>query len=611
MSFSAGAITGTLGLDVSGYTQGILQAESLARVFPGVVNDFLASPLLGLVGIAKSAASAVAGAVREMGGVFDNAGESAEKLGVPVEWLTAMTRVAKDAGGSAEGLAQAILLVNDNAANAASGEATAVKAFESIGISADFLKQNLGSTQTVFDATTAAISRLDNQAAKTRALRNLMGRGGTDMTGVINLGTDELQRQMEIYRALGGTVNDQQAKIGDSWGKIVSYAEAAMDGIKSAVAQPILEYLDAHIQEIIPQLIKFSGKVRQIVGSIVTDVIPAGLKIVGMISYLIQHIDSIMKVIGPAVLGLTIAFAVGQLTSLGTSLLGLVAKFGAAEAAALSFSAAQRAGLAAGIGGLAGNAAGGGGFGATAGGVVGGVIGGAIGQALIPIPGVGFFLGSAVGGVLGGKLGGQFDGPTPDAVLAPGRAASETPAVPPARNAPASFTPPAVNVSIDGEALQAAFGGIRGTIEPIVPQSAPDLLSPALTALQAAIGPLNTSLSPIASNLPSLTTALISTVDLQAKTNTLLTDLVAKLSSNSLTVPAFNGGGSNFSTPAVNGNGQPQINVGGVSVSYGSAEASSQVAGQILPPIQAAINAEKRKAEAAAMLSRVNASQGF
>src|SRR5688500_14945260 len=48
-----------MGIDISGYTGGILRAESIARLFPGVVQNFLASPLLGVIGIAQAAGRAL------------------------------------------------------------------------------------------------------------------------------------------------------------------------------------------------------------------------------------------------------------------------------------------------------------------------------------------------------------------------------------------------------------------------------------------------------------------------------------------------------------------------------------------------------------------------
>src|SRR5689334_22198726 len=121
MPFDGGSIISKLGLDTSGFAQGMLQATSISQLFPATVTNFLANPLLGLAGIAKSAASAIASAFADVVNAADNAGDSAAKLGVSVGFLTAYGRAAADAGSSAEGFADSLKFINNNAADAASG----------------------------------------------------------------------------------------------------------------------------------------------------------------------------------------------------------------------------------------------------------------------------------------------------------------------------------------------------------------------------------------------------------------------------------------------------------------------------------------------------------
>jgi putative effector of murein hydrolase len=52
-SFVAGSITSGLKFDVSEYVGGKMKVNSIAQLFPAVVTNFMASPLLGVVGILK------------------------------------------------------------------------------------------------------------------------------------------------------------------------------------------------------------------------------------------------------------------------------------------------------------------------------------------------------------------------------------------------------------------------------------------------------------------------------------------------------------------------------------------------------------------------------
>lgn len=83
--FNAGSIVGRLNLDTSGFAGGFVQANALMRVFPETLQNFMASPLLGLIGIARSAA----GALKEMLGISLSNGfklaVDAEQAGVAFE----------------------------------------------------------------------------------------------------------------------------------------------------------------------------------------------------------------------------------------------------------------------------------------------------------------------------------------------------------------------------------------------------------------------------------------------------------------------------------------------------------------------------------------------
>ncbi len=58
--FSAGSIIGKLSLDTTGFTGGVLQANSISAIFGPTIGAFLVNPLLGVIATAAQAASAIA-----------------------------------------------------------------------------------------------------------------------------------------------------------------------------------------------------------------------------------------------------------------------------------------------------------------------------------------------------------------------------------------------------------------------------------------------------------------------------------------------------------------------------------------------------------------------
>jgi len=108
MSWDAGAITGSIGLNVSDYAHGMLQAEGLARAFPPIVIEFLENPLLGFASVAKEAFSAVTEAFESVAGKFHEVGLAAANLGVSAEFISGVGAVAKISGVSIDELGMSL-----------------------------------------------------------------------------------------------------------------------------------------------------------------------------------------------------------------------------------------------------------------------------------------------------------------------------------------------------------------------------------------------------------------------------------------------------------------------------------------------------------------------
>lgn len=294
MSFDAGAITSTLGLDISPFGKGMLEANALAAVFPQTVTTFLANPLLGLISIAEKAASAIKSAFVGVASAADNAGEAAEKVGVSVEFLTGIGAVAKDAGSSVEGLGDAMKFLNNNAADAAAGNQTAIKAFGDLGISVTDAAGQLKGGEAIFFEVADAIASLPSEAQKTQAAMNLLGRGGNDMIAVLNQGSAALKEQQAMLMGLGAGFSQAEAQAGDKFGQMLTIIGAAWDGIKKSLAMPIMEFVVENFDQIKTTVIDFATMVKDAIGSVVAPILKAVLPL------FLSLAEVVTAVLGPA-----------------------------------------------------------------------------------------------------------------------------------------------------------------------------------------------------------------------------------------------------------------------------------------------------------------------
>lgn len=335
--FDAGSIASSLGLDLSEFSAGFIQAESIMRIFPAQVTTFLANPLLGLIDIAKSAASAVKGAVLEIANAADNAGEAAERAGVTVEWLTRLQPVAADAGASAEELGNSLKFLNKATGEAFAGNKTALASFENLGISILDAGGNLKSTQTLFMDVANAIAALPSPAQKTAAAMDLLGRSGEGMLSFLNLGSAGMEEMAALSDRLGATIGGNLAKSGDSFARLQKIVEMAWSGIKQQVAEPILQFVAEHYNEIVDAIVAGSDFIRsaidtvgpvvkglwdmfaglaEIVGSVLTPVFKALRPVLEVIakvlSTIFEIIGKVLSGIGQAIRGVTDFFGITE-----------------------------------------------------------------------------------------------------------------------------------------------------------------------------------------------------------------------------------------------------------------------------------------------------------
>src|SRR6267142_1669259 len=187
--FDAGSAIGKLGLDISGYTKGMLTAQGLASVFPSVVTNFLANPLIALAGILKQVGEAFTSTFLGFARAADNMGEMADAAGVSVQFLTSVGAVAKDAGASVEGLANAMSFLGKNQLEALSGkDKDSAAMFAQLGVALTDVSGIMRSTEDVFFDLADAFKRLEPQE-RIAASMQLLGHSGRGMINTLSQGS--------------------------------------------------------------------------------------------------------------------------------------------------------------------------------------------------------------------------------------------------------------------------------------------------------------------------------------------------------------------------------------------------------------------------------------
>jgi hypothetical protein len=266
MAFEAGAVTGKLGLDTSGFTGGILQAQGVASLVPEWATGFLVNPLIGWAQAAGAAARAVASAIAGTAGMFDDMGEAAEKAGVSVEFFSAVGSLAADAGASAASLGTAMKFLGNNVADADAGNKKSQKTFADLGITVRDASGAMKSNEQLFLEAADAIAALESPAQKTDAAMKLFGRSGTDLIPMLNMGSEGIKRWRDDMDAMGATVTDKEQRVGSAFSTMQTYITQAWSAVEQAIATPILEVFADHMDTILPAIVKTTVFATEVIG---------------------------------------------------------------------------------------------------------------------------------------------------------------------------------------------------------------------------------------------------------------------------------------------------------------------------------------------------------
>lgn len=188
-------------LDSTGFSAGLKRMQSGIGAFSAVsLGAFtrIGSAVTNLVGrFAHAIPSMIAHSFK----AGDALNELASQLGFDAGHLANLQRVAGLAGIELSHLESAIGFLNRALGEAMGGNKAAVKSFADLGLN---FQQLAGQSpeQTLLD-TLDALKKLETQAQKTSAARELFGRGGGGMLKLIGLGSAGINAQMQRTRGLG------------------------------------------------------------------------------------------------------------------------------------------------------------------------------------------------------------------------------------------------------------------------------------------------------------------------------------------------------------------------------------------------------------------------
>lgn len=294
--FDAGSIIGKLDFDISDYTRGMMQANGIAQVFPSVVSNFLASPLLGLVDVAKKAAGAIVSLFTEMTDRADAMNDMANQIGVSTEWLSRMEFAASQAGAGMEDVSQGMRFFHRAIQEATSGNAEAAAAFARVGMSVESLKGM--NPEDAFIKAGAAMGQLSDAAERTDLAMRMFGRGGTGLIPMFREGEGVIRRNMELVDQYGATVTAAGAASADAWGDMIGELKLAWTGFKQMIAEPMRDALMPYLRGLLDWMREHPEEIKAKAKEIADAIVKACELIAEAVQKVIEKFEGLAKLTG-------------------------------------------------------------------------------------------------------------------------------------------------------------------------------------------------------------------------------------------------------------------------------------------------------------------------
>lgn len=297
-----GALRVVLGADTAALDKGLKNAQSNLAAFGTAVAAGMAA-----VAAAAVAAGAVLGAaMKSTIDDMDKLSKTSQKLGIPVEQLSALAYAADLSDVSFEALSKSVGKLNRTMVEAAAKPTSeAAKAFTALGISVKDSNGNLKSSDAVLGDVAEKFSGLKDGAGKTAVAMAIFGKAGADLIPLLNGGRDGLKEMSEEAAAFGAIVSTKAAKEAESFNDNVTRLGYAIKGVLVQSVSTVLPTL-VEMSNRMVETAKNSGILEvavNVVSSAMKGLVSAGVIVGAVFQALAQYISTVSSAISSVLAG--------------------------------------------------------------------------------------------------------------------------------------------------------------------------------------------------------------------------------------------------------------------------------------------------------------------
>lgn len=193
----------------------------------------------GLIGAGLAAGAAAFTALAKQSiNAADEMGETAQKIGMSTESLSAYSYIAKMSGTDTDTLTNAVKKLNVNVVDAARGQGAAKDAFAALGIELKDQNGQLKDSDTIIRELSGRMSQFEDGAVKTALATDIFGKAGADLIPMLNQGEEGFAALTKEAEQMGLILSTETANAAGEFNDSLDRMKSAIAGnVNTVVAQ--------------------------------------------------------------------------------------------------------------------------------------------------------------------------------------------------------------------------------------------------------------------------------------------------------------------------------------------------------------------------------------
>ncbi len=303
-----GALRVTIGADSAALTKGLNDARGKLQEFGSQVATAGAVIATAMTAAFAGLSVSVSNAVEKMADV----GKVSQKIGVPVDQLSALSLAADMSGVSMDQLQVGLGKLSKSMTEAAAKPTSeAANAFRALGVQVTDANGQLLPVLSVTEAMATKFAGANDGAAKTAISMALLGKSGAELIPLLNQGGDGLQQMMLRAQQLGVAFDKNASDSAKKFTDSLKLMAAAKDGIITRLAVNLLPLMQAFADRMVNAATNTDKQNSKV--SLLTNVMTALGKAMLLV---VDNFSALLKVgavfvgaqIASAALGMIVAF---------------------------------------------------------------------------------------------------------------------------------------------------------------------------------------------------------------------------------------------------------------------------------------------------------------